>query len=181
MKKARVLIAFTLLLVAASYGGFRLYECHLSSDLKRTLVAALDQSATDTDILVYVRDARLQVRTEKDKTTFSKLEKILQLAQNAQEIEQRHWQELTQRQEEMTRALGPYGDKSNYPCFRIRNAIGAAKESFQKACQDQIEKYKEEEKAMNNENETAQKAREDAQKLNGERRADLGLPPAKTP
>jgi hypothetical protein len=181
MKKARVLFVLVILLVAASYGGFQLYERHLSSNLKRTLVAALDQSATDADILVYVREARLQVRTEKDKATLSKLEKMLQLAQDAQEIEQRHWQKLTQRQEEMTMALGPYGDKSNYPCWMIEKVTGAAKESFRKACQDQVEKNNAEEKAMNDENQTAQKARDNAQKLNGELHADLGLPPAKTP
>jgi hypothetical protein len=63
----------------------------------------------------------------------------------------------------------------------IEKVTGAAKESFRKACQDQVEKNNAEEKAMNDENQTAQKARDNAQKLNGELHADLGLPPAKTP
>ena len=58
------------ILVGGCFGGYQLYQRHyLSSGMKRTLTAAMDPSATESDIRTYIRDARLQVHTSRDAKT----------------------------------------------------------------------------------------------------------------
>jgi hypothetical protein len=54
-------------------------ETVLSADLKQTLLAAADPTSTDADVRSYIRTARVQVRTEKDRTVFDKLVKFVEL------------------------------------------------------------------------------------------------------
>jgi len=72
------------------FGGYELYEKrYLSSDLRRTLTAAMDPAATNGDIMAYVRDARLQIRTMKDAAVFQKFEECVQLSEDSNEINSR--------------------------------------------------------------------------------------------
>jgi len=83
---AFVLLALSAILITAGFGGWHLYQNHLSSDLKRTLIAGVDPNANEADVHVYIRDARLQVRTKKDQTTFDKLVRVMQLAKDASDM-----------------------------------------------------------------------------------------------
>jgi hypothetical protein len=77
------------------FGGYVLYQRHyLSSDIRRSLTAAMDPTATESDVLTYIRDARLQVRTERDRETLEKFETCVQLAKDASEIDQRLWKQI---------------------------------------------------------------------------------------
>jgi hypothetical protein len=79
MKLLLVLVVLVLLLSGVSYGGWRLYQRHLSSDLRRTLIAAADPTASDADLQAYLHRARLQVRTERDAEIFGKIATAVQL------------------------------------------------------------------------------------------------------
>jgi hypothetical protein len=78
---------FGLLLVIiglACFGSYRLYQRrYLSSDIKRTLKAAVDPAATEADVMAYIRDARLQVHTEKDAEVLQNFETCVQLKMQA--------------------------------------------------------------------------------------------------
>lgn len=54
-------------------------ETILSADLKQTLLAAADPTSTDADVRSYIRTARVQVRTQRDRTVFDKLVKFVEL------------------------------------------------------------------------------------------------------
>jgi hypothetical protein len=82
MRKVAVIagVIGLVVLTAVCYGSFRLYENHLSSTLKRTLLASMDSSASENDIRSYLRDARLQVRTQKDAVVLQELEDAVNCA-----------------------------------------------------------------------------------------------------
>jgi len=104
--KVTILSVFIVFLVAGCIGGYRMYQrYYLSSDLRRTLTAAMDESATEADIQSYLRTARLQIRTKKDTNTVRDFEECLALAKDAAEISRRHWKESL----ESIAASGPYG------------------------------------------------------------------------
>jgi hypothetical protein len=68
----------------ACVGSCRLYQRrYLSSDIKPTLKAAMDPAATEADVMAYIRDARLQVRTEKDAEVLQNFQTCVQLAEDA--------------------------------------------------------------------------------------------------
>jgi hypothetical protein len=82
------------LAVCGSFGGYELYQRHhLSSDIKRTLTAAMDPSASEADVLTYIRDARLQVHTKKDADLSQKFQTCVQLAKDSSEINSRLFRE----------------------------------------------------------------------------------------
>jgi len=54
----------------------------------------MDPAATEGDVLTYIRDARLQLHTERDAEILEKSETCLQLARDASEIDQRLWKQI---------------------------------------------------------------------------------------
>jgi sRNA-binding carbon storage regulator CsrA len=83
--------------VLGCFGAYERYEWHyLSSDFKRTLTAAMDFSASNGDVATYMRDARLQVRTQRDAQVLQKFENCVQFAKDAAEINDRHFKQVMQ-------------------------------------------------------------------------------------
>jgi hypothetical protein len=93
--KAAIFGLFIALIGLCCFGGYRLYQRHyLSSDMKRTLTAAMDQTASENDIEAYIREARLQVHTGRDTAILEKFETCVQLGKDASEIERRLWKDI---------------------------------------------------------------------------------------
>jgi len=67
-------------------GGHRQYQRHISAEVKRTLTAAMDTSATVAEDLEYINNARLQARTRKDSEVIQRFEKAVRYAQIADEL-----------------------------------------------------------------------------------------------
>ncbi len=84
--KMRLLPVSILLMSGVTYGGWRLYQRHLSSDLRGTLVAAADPTASDAELHAYLRRARFQVRTERDAEIFGKIATAVQLSDGGREL-----------------------------------------------------------------------------------------------
>jgi hypothetical protein len=106
--KAVTFALFIALIGLGCFGGYRLYQRrYLSSDMKRTLTAAMDPAASENDVVTYIRDARLQVHTERDIAILEKFETCMQLAKDASEIEQRLWKETLD-------SLSALGSRSEY-------------------------------------------------------------------
>ena len=155
-----------LLLVASSYGGRRLYEHHLSSDLRQTLVAAADPSASLDDVQAYVRDGRLQVRTERDRAELAKLVKLVQLQEDSEQL-----------------FVNLKGDIAGGPCPQLEQleqleqldsseVTSSYGRNLATECKDNMRLLEEEQKQVNNDT-------KEFNRLFGELRADLGLPPLK--
>jgi hypothetical protein len=77
-------VAMTVGCGVASYHWYDKH--HVSADLRRTITAALDASATDSDIRTYTRDARLQVHTTKDAALLSEFEQVVELGNRIDEM-----------------------------------------------------------------------------------------------
>ena len=58
-------------------------EDQLSADLKQTLLASADPTSTTADVRVYIRTARVQIRTKKDREVFDKLVRYVELLDDA--------------------------------------------------------------------------------------------------
>lgn len=148
------------LVVAACYGGWRLYEHHLSSDLRRTLVAAADPSASPADVQAYVRDARLQVRTERDNAELVKLVRLVQLQEDSEQL-----------------LASVKGDIAGGPCPQLgqleqldsSEVTSSYGRSLAKQCKDDMQLVEQEQKQVNNDT-------REFNRLFNELRADLGLP-----
>ncbi len=88
--KRIVTVALLVLLAAGSYLGYYEYDHHhLTSDLKRTLQAALDPDTTDADAAAYLRQAHLQVRTKLDAEVEGRFQQAVTLAMSAAARQQR--------------------------------------------------------------------------------------------
>lgn len=84
-----ILISF---LVLGGIGSWEWYNhSYLSGDLRRTLVAAVDPQDSNNDVLIYLRIARLQVKTQRDQTLFDKLKKMVFLSQEADKLNKEWW------------------------------------------------------------------------------------------
>jgi len=66
-------------IAAVSVVGYRAYQSHLSSDLRRTLAAALSPGASIADVRTYQSDARRAVHTRKDREVDAKFERLAAL------------------------------------------------------------------------------------------------------
>jgi hypothetical protein len=72
--------ALVVVLVAAGVATHHLYEQHLSSGYAPILRAALDPNAPEADEAAYLRQARVAIRTDKDRETNEKLDQAFQYA-----------------------------------------------------------------------------------------------------
>ena len=80
------LVCLVLLGLAGALVGRRWYENHPSAQFKRTILAMLDPTAKPSDIMAYLREARLAVRTRKDSDILAKTEMATVLAGRADEL-----------------------------------------------------------------------------------------------
>jgi len=94
MKRTVVIVSISLiLLVAAGFGAYHLYDTrYLTPTLKRTLTAAMDSSASRFDILSYLRDARLQVRTKRDAEVLKMFQDAVDHVSSAHENHEQYMQ-----------------------------------------------------------------------------------------
>lgn len=69
-----------LALAAAIYTSYDRH--HLSTDLKQTLVEAAYPSNTFDQIDAYLHEARLQIRTQKDREVYGKFYEAVRIAEN---------------------------------------------------------------------------------------------------
>lgn len=86
MKKF-ALLAFVLSLIGLI--AYKVYDHKfLSTRFRRIAIAMMDASATGADEMAYLRDARLAVRTARDKKLLDTLERAVATAQESQELSQ---------------------------------------------------------------------------------------------
>ncbi len=72
----------------AGFLGYYLYQHHLSSDLKRTLVAAMDPHCSVADVQQYLHAARPLVRTKRDAEVLAQTQEAFEMAADAQQTAQ---------------------------------------------------------------------------------------------
>jgi hypothetical protein len=181
MKKIMVVAVMLILVGGAGAGGYYFYNTRcLSSDLRRTLTAAMDPSASENDILAYLRDARLQVRTKKDTEVLKKFQGAIDNAQSAQEIRNRQWQ----------KTLDSMRNMNNTPADKLSAIAGqyrqenlpvpeALSKEIHDAYEEQIKQIQSDREEDKGESQLADLEEATARKLIGELRATLGLPPLK--
>jgi hypothetical protein len=153
-------------LTLSALGGWVLYQNHLSGDLRVSLVAASDPTASEADILSYLRTARLQIRTKKDGEMFAKFEQIYQLLTDANEIQSRQMQELTAR----------LRSSSDDPCMKF-SSDAAEERRFIERCDSYSEDRKRMREISDMETERAKSEEAQGKKLYTEFRKELGLAP----
>lgn len=82
------------LIAATSTGGWYLYQHHLSDDVKRLLVAANDEHASQAETRQYVTQARPLVRTKRDRDVLEQFETALALVDRSQEEQREDEEEI---------------------------------------------------------------------------------------
>lgn len=182
------LTIFGVLIVAIIAGGFYAYQFyqghHLSSDLRRTLTAGMDPSATEADEHVYIRDARLQIRTRKDAMVLNQFETCFRLFKDAEETNSRLLNDSLQSLHNLT------SDNNDFNrLIEMRSEYWREHVPVPKDLQARIDQFVVDEKARHKqEDEVAQAERKrvdeeeaTARKLYTELRSELGLPPVKQP
>jgi hypothetical protein len=141
-------ICFVSIAVLA-FAAYGVYQSHLSSDLKRVLTAALDPTASMADVRVYQRDARLAVRTQKDREVDAKFEKLFALAEENCDEEESSMKSDQEASHESLRAVHTYQDTGTAaPKSTMQEmdaAVDAARKSFDGylACEEKINKNRE--------------------------------------
>jgi hypothetical protein len=172
MKKA-LIISISLLSAIGliGYGSCQGYEHHLSADLKRTLIASMDPSVTIDDLHVYLRDARLQVRTDKDKEVPEKFQTSVRLLEDSKEICNRQDKEI----HALVSGNGPYTRVVLLIMRYYKAHLNPPKELLAQYENDQ---KREQHREMIWDLEQKRSAEEEraGKKLNAEVRESLGLP-----
>lgn len=159
-----------LLLAGAVYGSWSIYQHHLSADLRRTLTAAVDPTASDADVHAYLRDARLQVRTTRDKELLGKLTRIVQLSEDATE----QGQLIDQSFHETLQSFsgGPCEQLETLSSDELRSSLGT---DLRKQCGEQAKSDKLSEQMTNSEERREDQDKKEAKQLYDQLRSDLGL------
>jgi len=163
------------------FGGYRVYDRHyLSSDLKRTLVAAVDPSASENDLVAYIRDARLQVRTTRDREVFTSFQDSYRLLKDVSEMRSRRLSDAMHSLRSMAA-----GDSMVEKLIEIRSEYWRSNIPVPKSLLEEIAKALNDEKAKETrdaELRDLEEKRADAEEKKGralyaEVRTALGLPP----
>jgi hypothetical protein len=178
-----------LLLLAAvglgCFGAYEEYEWHyLSAQLKTTLTAAMDSSATQNDIATYMRDARLQVHTKRDGQVLQKFESCIELGKDSADITDRHFKKFLTDLDEMTSRKSNMDQLLNIESEYIRMRVPVPKElknHIEEALADSKEERKRDREIYEAEEKRAKAESATALEFYKELRADLGLPPIPTP
>lgn len=165
-------LAVLILLVAGvSYGSWRLYQGHISTDLRRTLIAAADPTSSNTDVHAYLRRARLQIRTNRDAEVFGKLATSVQL----RDIVLQHELQVSKR------SLEEANEFSNSDCGQvgsldIKELEAARGRALMERCSKEQAVEKAESDSLRAQMALDQRNIERAQSLLREFRNELGLP-----
>jgi hypothetical protein len=88
-------VSLAVLLVAGgATGGYFLYQHHLSDDVRRLLIAANDEHASQMETREYTAQARPLVRTQRDREVLEQFETALALLNSLQEDMQEDAEEI---------------------------------------------------------------------------------------
>jgi hypothetical protein len=91
MKRVFGIITAALVVCAAgTFFGWRAYQNHLSTPLRRTLTAAMDPNATIADFRQYLHEARPLVRTRKDAELLDEVQQAFQMAEEADQTSEEY-------------------------------------------------------------------------------------------
>jgi hypothetical protein len=165
-----------LLLAGLGFAGYWHFDrTHLSSGLRQTLAAAVDPSSTDSDVLMDLRNARLQIHTTRDAEVEARLERAVQLTQSAAQASQRT----------NSSATGTSADRNLDKYLALERQYKRTNKEVPQSLKDYIQRAtQEEQKAQSKPDATEeldqQVSQEDsaqAAQLFQQLRADLGLPP----
>lgn len=177
------LVVLVILVVVGlgSFGGYWFYEQHhISSDLKRTILAALDSHSTENDFHVYMREARLQVRTRRDAIVLAKLENAAELANSSAEIWVRQYREsldsLRNPKTPSSRKLEDIKRQYRQSHIAVPKSI---EDHIQEAYRQEKAEWEQEKQTHYSEANRAKTESETAQKLLQEVRVAVGSPPPK--
>lgn len=155
-------------------------RCYLSSDLKRTLIAAMDPAVTENDIMAYIHEARLQVRTRKDAEVLQKFQTAIQLAKDASEIDSRLFKERMQSIDSILSRNTPFDKLVNVAKQYQDSGIPIPKDLLAKIDQASIDAKTDRNQQRGVWDAEEQREKEEtttAKALYKEVRSDLGLPP----
>ena len=86
---ATILIGLALL-GGIAFGGYTLYERHISTEARAAVLAALGDNVNDADVAVYLRTAKLAIRTKRDAYIVGLLDKTVEQAEKASR-DQQEW------------------------------------------------------------------------------------------
>jgi hypothetical protein len=183
--KAAILGPLTAVMILSCFGGYQLYQRrYLSSDLKRTLIAAMDPAVTENDIVAYLHDARLQVRTRKDAEILQKFETTIQFAKDASEINNRLFNERMKSIDDMTSRNTHFDKLVAIAQDYQKSGIVIPKDLLAQIHQARIDDKAEHDQQRSRWDADEQRAKDEAtgaKKLYGEVRSELGLPPVPLP
>jgi hypothetical protein len=153
---------------------------YLSSDLKRTLTAAMDDTSTQSDLAEYIRIARLQVRTGRDAGVLKKFQQSFQLAKDSSEIQSRHFSEALKSIGSISSRDSNVDKLIDIQSEYLKSRIPVPKsltDQIEQAIKDEKEQRKRDEEINDMEDKRAEDERKQARALYIEVRGILGLPP----
>lgn len=134
------LIAF--FLIGGVTGGYFLYQHRLSGDVKRLLIAANDEHASEMEVRQYVAQARPLVRTQKDKEVFGQFEKAISLFASIEEDQRIDAEELRETMRSISRMVegeDDEGDECMGGIYRLRRVRDQYSHAGLKAPKDLID------------------------------------------
>jgi hypothetical protein len=159
------------------YAGYRHYDrTRLSSGLRQTLIAAVDPSSTDSDVLIDLGNARSQIYTTRDAEVEARFERVLQLAQIASDANQR----IRARSKAASAAsanLDKYLAMQKQYQLRNMEVPQNLKDYIQRAAQKQKEAQQKLDPTLELDRKLAEDDSAEARNLLQQLRGDLGLPP----
>jgi len=168
---------FLVLLAGLGYAGYRHYDrTRLSSGLRQTLIAAVDPSSTDSDVLIDLGNARSQIYTTRDAEVEARFERVLQLAQIASDANQR----IRARSKAASAAsanLDKYLAMQKQYQLRNMEVPQNLKDYIQRAAQKQKEAQQKLDPTLELDRKLAEDDSAEARNLLQQLRGDLGLPP----
>jgi hypothetical protein len=186
MKRVLSVGIVAVLLSGVSFAAYKVYDnIHISSDLKRVLIAANDKLNSDADIKAYVHQAKPLIKTKRDQEVEGKFQEAVSLAESSTEISNRLMEETLSSISEKTDEC----DKSFYDLIDLENRYRADGIRVPQDLVDEIHQANKEVKPCierrDQQREADEKAAKEqlkqARKLLGEVRSELGLPPLPKP
>jgi hypothetical protein len=156
--------------------GYYLYQRHLSSDLKRILVAAMDPHCSVADVQQYLHAARPLVRTKRDWDVLAQTQKAFEMAVDAQQTSDEYLQYLQQTLDDgVTRQSAFWKLEQIEEQYRSEGLRVPADLKAQEA--EALKEEKRESDEWKQRDNDADREQAEAGKLFNQVRADIGMPP----
>jgi len=165
---AMVAVLTLMLLTGVALGGHALYEHHLSSDVRAAVLASLGNNVSDADVAVYLRTAKLAIRTKRDAYIVGLLDKIVEQVTEAEKDKQEFSDALISDMDSEDAIMGACGPNSSGDGCRLELRTDVPLQKSDREVET---------RALNGE---AAKIK-DAARLTGILRTEMGLPPIPKP